>query len=137
MTLADWHKALFALTIWRESRGEILAGKIGVAWVIRNRVLTDKIGPNRWSAIISERLQFSSMTSPNDPNLIEWPQDSDASWIVCMSVAEGIYNGTTPDNTMGANLYANLSVCNPKWAHTATETVKLGATTFFKGVGVV
>ncbi len=137
MTLQDWHKALLSLVIWRESRGEPLAGKIGVACVIRNRVTADKVGPNRWAATISEKAQFSSMTIPGDPNLVEWPEDNDPSWTTSMMIAEGVYVGTVADNTEGALNYANLSVCNPPWAHTMTETVVLGNQTFFKPKGIV
>ena len=132
MTNADYHKALLAIVIWREARGEPLAGKIGVACVIRNRVNADKVGPGRWTAVITERFQFSSMTAPGDPTLVEWPQDNDPSWLVCMIVAEGVYNGTTPDNTFGATLYVNLAVANPEWAHTAVKTVVLGKQTFYR-----
>lgn len=132
MSIGDWHKALLALVVWREARGEVLAAKIGVACSIRNRVLADKVGPNRWAAVICERDQYSSMTYHGDPNLVEWPGEDDASWTACMVVAEQVINWQIADNTGGAVNYVNLSVDQPAWAHTMKETCKIGAQTFFK-----
>lgn len=132
MTMSDWNKALLALVIWREARGEPYPGKIAVAAVIRNRVQATHL-PDQWDEIIERKWQFSSITAPGDPMLIQWPHENDESWIDSMNVAEGVFSGMTQDNTGGATLYANLNVCNPPWDFTKLiKTANIGAHTFFK-----
>jgi N-acetylmuramoyl-L-alanine amidase len=132
MTMQDWYKAVLALVIWREARGEPREGKIAVAAVIRNRVAATHL-PDQWDDIIERKWQFSSMTAPGDGMLVQWPHDGDSSWLESMAVAEGIFVGTILDNTDGSTLYANLKVCSPSWNFSKlTQTAEIGAHTFFK-----
>lgn len=131
MQMQDWYKAALALVVWREARGEPHDGKVGVAAVIRNRVLATHLA-DQWDDVIERKWQFSSMTAPGDGMLVQWPRDGDSTWVDSMNVAEGIFSGTTPDNTGGSTLYCNLSVCHPAWADSSTPTVKIGNHSFFK-----
>ncbi len=137
MTIYDWQKALLALLIWREAEGEPMEGKLGVAWVVRNRVLDSPL-PNAWTAVMTRRLQFSGLTAHGDPRLQVWPRDSQLAWKASMQAAEQVYTASTaapaatPDPTHGATLYANLSIVTPSWLPRVTETAKIGSHTFFK-----
>lgn len=132
MQMKDWYVAVLALVVWREARGEPLEGKIGVASVIRNRVLATHL-PDKWDDVIEQKWQFSSLTAPGDAMLVQWPHDEDQSWIDSMNVAQGVFDGTTPDNTNGAVLYCNLRVAQPNWAVPEKRTAIIGNHTFFKG----
>jgi spore germination cell wall hydrolase CwlJ-like protein len=131
MTNDDWNRALLALVVWREARGEPLEGKLAVANVIRNRVEATHL-PDQWDNIMERKWQFSSLTAPGDGMLVQWPLPSDPTWVDSMGVAERVYTLGNCDNTQGATFYANLSVVDPPWAHTMTETVKIGHHTFFR-----
>jgi len=131
MTNQDWYKALLALVVWREARGEPLEGKLAVANVIRNRVEATHL-PDQWDSIMERKWQFSSLTAPEDGMLVQWPIHSDPTWVDSMNVADRVFTLGGCDNTNGATQYANLDVCNPAWAHTMTLTVKIGHHSFFK-----
>jgi spore germination cell wall hydrolase CwlJ-like protein len=72
------------------------------------------------------------MTAPGDATLVKWPLEGDASWIDAMNVAERVFRLGGCDNTQGSTMYCNLDVCNPPWAKTMKETVKIGHHTFFR-----
>ena len=131
MTWQDWYKAVLALVIWREARGEGAEGMRAVAHVIRNRVLADGIADD-WDSVIERKWQFSSMTAPGDSQLVEWPRKPDASFDLAMDIAHKVCEGWDSDLTGGATHYANLSLCDPAWAHTLQQTAKIGNHTFFR-----
>ena len=132
MNWEAYFKALLALVIWREARGEGHTGMRAVAHVIRNRVLATHL-PFQWDDVIEQRLQFSSITAPGDPMLVQWPKQPDAQFEDAMQIAESVYNGSDEDPTGGATMYANLHVCSPKWDFSKlTQTAVIGAHTFFK-----
>lgn len=131
MTMQDWDKAVLALVIWREARGEPIEGKLGVANVILNRVTATHL-PDQWDDIIERKWQFSSLTAPGDGMLVQWPHDGDQAWLDSMQAAERVFSRNGVDNTGGATFYCNLDVCDPTWAHTAIPTVKIGRHSFFK-----
>lgn len=126
MVWADWEKAVLALTMWREARGEGRDGMQAVGCVIRNRVKQD------WAATIEQRLQFSSLTAAGDPMLIQWPLPGDKQFEDAMELADGIFTHLIPDNTSGATHYFNPSVVLPTWAASMTKVATLGHHTFYK-----
>ena len=127
----DWDKALLALVIWREAEGESVEGKLAVGNVVRNRVMASK-NHDDWSAVLTAKWQFSSLTAPGDGMLVQWPNHAQQAWQDAMEAAERVYTLGNCDNTQGATMYANLSVCNPAWSHTMTKTVVIGKHSFFK-----
>jgi spore germination cell wall hydrolase CwlJ-like protein len=132
MNWEAYFKALLALVIWREARGEGHTGMRAVAHVIRNRVLATHL-PFQWDDVIERRLQFSSITAPGDPMLVQWPKQPDAQFEDAMQIAESVYNSSDEDPTGGATMYANLHVCHPDWNWSKlTQTAVIGAHTFFK-----
>lgn len=130
MTWDDYNKALLALTMWREARGEGAEGMQAVGCVVRNRVERQSYGD--WSQCITAKWQFSSLTAPGDAMLVQWPETGDAPFKTCMLLAEGIYNGTVIDNTDGATHYFNPNVVMPKWASQLTKIKSIGHHVFYK-----
>lgn len=53
------------------------------------------------------KLQFSSMTSPGDPNLVLYPSAMDSQWAEALTIASQAAAGQLEDITGGANLYYN------------------------------
>jgi len=132
MSWTDWFQAVLALVIWREARGEGNEGMRAVAHVIRNRVMATHL-PDTWDDIIEAKWQFSSMTAPGDPMLVQWPKQPDPTFDSAMLIAKSVYTGVDVDNTSGATLYANLAVCSPKWDFSKLIKVStLGRHTFFR-----
>ena len=127
MTWDDYNKSLLALTVWREARGEGQTGMQAVGCVIRNRV-----ADSDWARVMSAKWQFSSLTAPGDPMLVQWPVYGDASWETAMQVSEGIYTNTLPDITHGATHYFNPSVVLPSWAASMTKVASIGHHDFYK-----
>jgi hypothetical protein len=128
MTWADWDKAVLALTLWREARGEGQVGMQAVGCVIRNRVT----GALTYNQVIEKAWQFSSLTAPGDPMLVQWPVQGDVQFEQAMLLAEGIYLKTVPDITNGATHYFNPSVVLPKWAASMTKVASIGHHDFYK-----
>lgn len=125
MVWTDWQKAILALVMWREARGEGKEGMQAVGCVVRNRA-GDMINK------IEAKWQFSSLTAPGDPMLIQWPADNDPQFAIAMELAEGINNWSTPDITHGATHYFNPSVVLPSWAATMTKVATIGHHDFYR-----
>ena len=127
----DWdgyNQFLLALVMWREARGEGPEGMKAVGCVVRNRVKSF----GAWSLIITAKWQFSSLTAPGDPMLIQWPVFQDLQFLEAMAIANGIYNNSIVDNTNGATHYFNPNVVLPKWAATMTKVATIGHHDFYK-----
>lgn len=131
MRWGDWFKAILALVLWREAAGEGKDGMVAVAAVISNRVKATHL-PDQWEDVIERKWQFSSLTASGDGMLVKWPKQPDESFEVAMAIADMTVEGHLADPTGGATHYANLSVCDPDWAHTMKQTAKIGHHTFFK-----
>lgn len=127
MTWSDWDKALLALVMWREARGEGREGMRAVGHVVKNRVKFTE-----WDKVITAKWQFSSMAAPGDPQLTVWPQAGDLVFELAMSLAEAIYSGEDADNTNGATHYFNPNVVLPTWAAAMTKVASIGHHDFYK-----
>ncbi len=88
---------LLALVIWREARGETLAAKLAVAWVVRNRVQRPGWWGKDWGSVVLKPFQFSSFNH-NDPNATRWPDPLDTSWEASLQIAADVY---VPMNRIG------------------------------------
>ncbi len=141
--LAQLNNFIEKLTLYREARGESLAGKAAVLAVIRNRANDAR---NRWpkqpAEVCTQPGQFSSYNQ-GDPNSTNWPsprrQGDWAAWLECCDVVD------TPlgaDPTSGANFYYNPIAPNPCQAwlgkgHTPEDlerffTIQIGAHRFYR-----
>lgn len=109
---------LLALCLWREARGEVLASKQAVASSIRNRTLRPSWWGNDIASVVTKRLQYSSMTAPGDPNLVQYPVENDTAWLACVEIAGDALDGTLPDTASGATSYfdKSLDAHPPAWA---------------------
>jgi spore germination cell wall hydrolase CwlJ-like protein len=137
MTFTDYIVNLLALVTWREARGEGPDGMRAVAHVIKNRALAWK---KDIVQIITDRLQFSSMTTPGDSQLIAWPQENDQRFEMALQIAEKVFDGEDVDNTGGALYYANLKTATSGWFFENIinkplqhpKTAEIGHHTFFR-----
>jgi cell wall hydrolase len=136
----DYQTILLAIDIWREDRGQTHASRVGIGWVVKNRVAHPGWWGNTLIQVITHKWQFSSMTAPGDPNLIDWPQENDtplpvndAVWADCIEIAQGIVGGTISDPTNGAIEYYTLPLTEPpkSWGPT-TELVVIDDVHFCK-----
>lgn len=117
MTLPQASDIVFlALTIWRESRGERWLAKVAVAHSILNRVAR----PSWWGkdimSVVFKRLQYSSLTHKQDPQLTTWPRGDDPSWKESLEVASGVIDGIISNPFPGADSYHDISIPPPDWA---------------------
>ncbi len=128
----SWEQNLLALVVWREASNQTVDAKLAVAWSIRNRVLAPGWWGTDWTTVITKRWQYSSMTAPNDPNLIRWPIPTDTSWQASLIAAEEAYTGSVADPTGGAQSYYSVDIPPPNWTSEMTFTVQIGAMRFYR-----
>lgn len=123
---------VMARTLWGEARGESLEGKIGVAWVIKNRA--DK--PSWWgkdiTGVCKAPWQFSCWL-PNDPNRAKLlaVKTTDEMFRECLFIVAGVLSGNIPDPTKGANHYHAKSI-KPNWANGVEPTARLHNHVFYR-----
>lgn len=130
MTWDAWYTCLWALTAWREARGEDSEGMRAVLHVILNR-----LNLRRWGDadhLIESKWQFSSMTAPGDPMLVQWPDSPDPVFAKALELANLIYTGKDVDPTGGATHYFNPRVVLPTWAASMKKTATIGHHIFYK-----
>lgn len=131
-----WAFDTAARTLAQEVRGEPLEGQQAVAYVLKNRLASGRWG-HSLASVCLWRGQFSGWYVPSDPNFAYACSlaDDDATLDHMRSVMQAALDSTT-DPTEGAMWYANLAslVQPPAWVSEATETVKIGHHTFYKGV---
>lgn len=128
------------LTIWGEARGEPIEGKIGVAMVMRNRVLKKYRGAMTFVAVCTAHAQFSAWTDEaaqmqaeneiltGDPTLAQHP---DPALRLCREIAKATMSGLICDNTHGANHYYALTIPQPNWTTGASALATLGNQRFY------
>ena len=131
----DWKefdKWQAALCGWREARGEGRDGIRAVIHVIANRA---KLSGRSWAQEVYRRLQFSSMTYGQDPQLSICPHTPDAIFSTCYEIADAVMAGTDPDLTQGATFYYATSISAPAWVNDpGMEYVgTVGSQKFYRG----
>lgn len=138
MTWDDYYKAMLALTMWREARGEGREGMRAVGHVIRNRVRNGTFGD--WDHVITSKWQFSSISAPGDAQLVRWPDSPDDRFALAMQLTDAIFEDNDPDITSGSLWYANLDfvpASSTFWETVARNpdnefAVKIGNHTFYR-----
>ena len=111
---------LLQCLIWGEARGESIEGKVGVAWVVKNRVEVKPRIHRDWKEVILKRKQFSCFND-GDPNLDKILEQYvplrvlDPVWRLCRFLAHGVIYNWVEDNTKGANHYCVIGT-DPYWA---------------------
>lgn len=97
--------------------------------VVMNRSFRRKLSPY---AVVVEPEQFSSMTSPGDPQLGKWPEDDDQLWITAIGMAEQACAGVLQDITGAATNYYAESIPEPWWAPDMDYVCTIAGQKFFK-----
>src|SRR6185436_5581841 len=91
-----------AFVAWREARSAKLpdSARLGVMFVILDRVAAKTWFGKTVAEVSTKKLQFSSLTDPNDRQLTTWPVEGDPSWFNCVSLAmqvtAGAHNNPVP-----------------------------------------
>ncbi len=119
-----------------EARGERLEAQVGVAWVVRNRV----VSPVKWWGktylnVILKRWQFSAFNhgDPNREKMASIPPTSkDKAVRQARWVAWGVIRGDLKDPTKGATHYHDTSIKPPEWTKKMKKTVQLGRLIFYR-----
>ena len=133
-TLEAFPNQLLALCIWREARNQSRMAKLGVKWIILNRVANPK-GPYVHCSTVVQTilcpLQFSSF-NPDDANAKLLPNpihaEDFAAFIQCCEVVDS----QDPDPTGGATHYFSTDIAPPSWADPAKQTATVGNFRFYK-----
>lgn len=120
-----------ALVLWRECRGESREAKVAVAHSIMNRLASPSWG-NTLMNVVFQRLQYSSMTHSQDPQLTNWPLDSDRSWQECLEVASDVLEGKVLSNVEKADSYHDTSIKPPNWATPQSFVKQIGKLKFYR-----
>ena len=133
---------VLALTLWGESRGESLEGRIAVACVIRNRVNEQSWYGDLISGVCLKRWQFScwlpqggkdnfrqllAMANKTHISRVKIPAYRECFWI-----AQGICSEAVRDQVKRANHYYVNGTRKPKWAGGQTPVLQLGTHLFFR-----
>ena len=131
---------MMALAVWREDRGGSYQSRLGVAFVIYNR-MNDKRWPDKASQVILQHNQFSSFLA-GDPNATKFPVPGSGEFGAfdeCLKLATDLLGEGPPvggDPTAGANFYHSFSDPTsphwPTWATDDTFTAKLDGLSFYK-----
>jgi N-acetylmuramoyl-L-alanine amidase len=129
---------VLAMLVWGEARGTATqAGKVAVAWCVRNRVFADQptwFGRG-WLGVMLKKWQFSAF-NVNDPNATKMrrPLQNGAAavWVRCYEAAAGVFFATVPDPTGGADHYHVSGMALPNWAEGQTPTAKIDGHTFYR-----
>jgi len=128
---------LWTMAVWGEARGESYLAKVGVAWVILNRVRTQ---PPRYGTglpgVILKPYQFSSFNL-GDPNraklLTPLAHGTRETWVDCRNAIIGVNAGEIPDPTHGARFYFSKPILEPphSWGE-VIHTADIDGLKFFK-----
>jgi len=123
---------LLTMTLWRESRGEPDNVKAAVCYSILRRVELGGWWGNDVQSVVTKKWQYSSMTDPNDPQLVKYLLSTDPSAVKCWDVVQACLAGTAPKAFPKADSYFDQSIPPPDWATPATFQGKLGRINFHK-----
>jgi len=130
MLLAEYD--FMARTLWGEARGEPYAGKLAVAWVIRNRARNKHRKETTLAGVCTEPSQFSCWNF-DDPNRakMEAIDYSDPHFCECLRAAlEVMHAPMEADPTHGAEYY-HANWVDPYWARGKTATATIGGHKFY------
>jgi spore germination cell wall hydrolase CwlJ-like protein len=147
-----------ARTIYGEARGSTHADRVGVAWVVRNRLARpgwwtrhpdDGIPDDTIQATCREPMQFScwNLGDPNRrvldalemPAVAGDPVDglhralADPAFRGCLAAAVAVLDGSEPDPTEGSRHYHTPGVA-PPWSRGRQPVCRIGGHLFFNDI---
>lgn len=122
-----------AFVAWREARSAKLPdqARLGVMFVIRDRALHAGWWGKTEDEVATKRLQFSSLTDPNDKQLTTWPLSSDPSWFNCVRLACAVMADAVDNPVSGADSYYDESIPAPAWAKPERFVKQIGTLKFY------
>jgi len=134
----DSEQIILARAIFGEARGESKEGKIGVGWVIRNRVDNPGWWGDSYHTVILKPAQFSAF-NPTDVNYqfvinplrTNNPSDKNA-WYESYEIAGQILNNEVDDTIKGADHFYSADIAPPPWADEKKFTVQIGNHRFYR-----
>lgn len=132
---------VLTLTLYGEARGEPIEGLIGVAMVIRNRVLAKWRGALTYEAVCLAPKQFScweeeaALLAAATRTRAQYGAEALEGMALCEEVAQATIAGTLADNTgPGATHYLTAGLYHsdacPAWARGIKPLVTLGHQVF-------
>lgn len=124
--ISDEEEYHLALNIFHEAGIENYAGKIGVAQVTYNRLVSGNWG-NNIKKVVHSPSQFSWTLKKVDP-------PSGALWTESRNAARDFVNGVRIRELDGATHYHADFSDMPKWAFTNVPVVRIGRHIFYEGV---
>ena len=128
-----------ALNIYHEARGEPLAGQIGVAHSVLNRMADSRYPDTACEVIKQAKYHGWDMVNPIRhqcqyswfcDGLSDNPQDGKA-MLEATILAQHVLAGKSIDITEGATHY-HADYVHPYWADEMTTTVKLGSHIYYR-----
>lgn len=121
-------------TVYGEARGEPFAGKLAVAWVIKNRASKGGWWGSTPSTVCLKPYQFSCWNA-NDPNRrkIESVKPDNEGFRQSVLAAALVLGDMEPDPTDGATHY-HVADLDPKWAAGKEPVKKIGNHVFYKDI---
>ena len=134
ITLEDIDTA--ARTVYGEARGELVAGMIAVAWVIRNRAEKGGWWGDTLAGVCKHPFQFSCW-NPDDSNCkiieelpVSFKAYGDAVWAVMQAIMP---TDRRADPTHRATHY-HAGAVEPKWAKGQAPCVVIGNHLFYNDI---
>ena len=128
-----------ALNIYHEARGEPLAGQIGVAHSVLNRMADSRYPDTACEVIKQAKYHGWDMINPIRykcqyswfcDGLSDKPQDGKA-MLEATILAQHVLAGKSIDITEGATHY-HADYVHPYWADEMTTTIKLGSHIYYR-----
>jgi len=114
-----------ALNLYHEARGSTFRDKVGVSYVVLNRVGRARY-PNTVCEVVYQRNQFSW----TGDRISDTAYEQDA-WVESLIIAEAVYNGRVLDPTGNATHY-HATYVNPRWSRYGYDVRLIGAHQYMK-----
>lgn len=120
-----------AATLFMETSGECLEGKVAVAHVLVNRLRNGGFGKTL-SEICLRYRQFSGWND-KDPNGIRFARALDTELTIYQSILSSAINKESVDPTNGALFYFNPKLASPAWDFSKlVKTAEIGNHVFYR-----
>lgn len=104
-----------ATAIYHEARGEPVMGQVAVAYIINNRVHSDRY-PDTACEVVYQPHQFTDIKSAK-------PDKSSKAWRIAAEIAAYSQVGLIDDETTGGTMYYNPRKASPSWDFSKLELV--------------